>query len=85
MSGPPAMIEAGHQRFLAAGLPEERLYYDSFEYAPGRAGADHRRTRRHPRPLVAPAVAAGDAAAYLLPLATGSCAACQASTPPPSV
>ncbi|HEY0199184.1 MAG TPA: 2Fe-2S iron-sulfur cluster-binding protein [Rhodanobacter sp.] len=34
MSGPPAMIDASHQRFLDAGLPEERLYYDSFEYAP---------------------------------------------------
>lgn len=49
MSGPPAMIEAGHQLFLDAGLPEERLYYDSFEYAPdvlaqilnGRAGIHH--------------------------------------------
>ncbi|MDE1894516.1 MAG: 2Fe-2S iron-sulfur cluster binding domain-containing protein [Pseudomonadota bacterium] len=46
MSGPPAMIEASHQAFLDAGLPEDRLYYDSFEYAPdvlaqiiaGRAG-----------------------------------------------
>ncbi len=34
MSGPPAMIDAGHQAFLDAGLPESRLYYDSFEYAP---------------------------------------------------
>jgi CDP-4-dehydro-6-deoxyglucose reductase len=34
MSGPPAMIDAAHQRFLDAGLPEERLYYDSFDYAP---------------------------------------------------
>jgi len=34
MSGPPAMIDAGHHRFLDAGLPEQRLYYDSFEYAP---------------------------------------------------
>ena len=46
MSGPPAMIDASHQAFLDAGLPEDRLYYDSFEYAPdvlaqimaGRAG-----------------------------------------------
>jgi CDP-4-dehydro-6-deoxyglucose reductase len=46
MSGPPPMIDAGHQRFLEAGLPEDRLYYDSFDYAPevlariitGRAG-----------------------------------------------
>ena len=34
MSGPPAMIDAGHHLFLDAGLPESRLYYDSFEYAP---------------------------------------------------
>ena len=46
MSGPPGMIEAAHRQFLAAGLPESRLYYDSFDYAPdvlaqiiaGRAG-----------------------------------------------
>jgi len=46
MSGPPAMIDAARHRFVDAGLPEERLYYDSFEYAPdvlaqilaGRAG-----------------------------------------------
>jgi CDP-4-dehydro-6-deoxyglucose reductase len=46
MSGPPAMIDAAHPLFLDAGLPEERLYYDSFDYAPdviasilgGRAG-----------------------------------------------
>jgi CDP-4-dehydro-6-deoxyglucose reductase len=49
MSGPPAMIEASHQRLLDAGLPEDRLYYDSFEYAPvvlasiiaARAGIHH--------------------------------------------
>lgn len=34
MSGPPAMIDAGRRAFVAAGLPEERLYYDSFDYAP---------------------------------------------------
>jgi len=46
MSGPPAMVDAGRKLFIEAGLPEERLYYDSFEYAPdvlaqilaGRAG-----------------------------------------------
>jgi len=46
MSGPPAMIDAGRQMFAEAGLPDERLYFDSFEYAPdvlaqilaGRAG-----------------------------------------------
>jgi CDP-4-dehydro-6-deoxyglucose reductase len=34
MSGPPGLIEAGRRAFVAAGLAEERLYYDSFEYAP---------------------------------------------------
>jgi CDP-4-dehydro-6-deoxyglucose reductase len=34
MSGPPAMIEAARRRFVQAQLPETRLYYDSFEYAP---------------------------------------------------
>lgn len=34
MSGPPAMIEAGRRAFVAAHLPEDRLYYDSFDYAP---------------------------------------------------
>ncbi|MEI7036704.1 2Fe-2S iron-sulfur cluster-binding protein [Fulvimonas yonginensis] len=46
MSGPPAMIDAGRRLFAEAGLPEERLYFDSFDYAPdvlaqilaGRAG-----------------------------------------------
>ena len=48
MSGPPSMIDAGRRLFVQAGLPEERLYYDSFDYAPdviaqilrGRAGID---------------------------------------------
>ncbi|GMU44524.1 MAG: 2Fe-2S iron-sulfur cluster binding domain-containing protein [Xanthomonadales bacterium] len=34
MSGPPPMIDAGRRGFVAAGLPEDRLYYDSFDYAP---------------------------------------------------
>jgi CDP-4-dehydro-6-deoxyglucose reductase len=34
MSGPPALIEAGRRAFPAAGLPEDRLFYDSFDYAP---------------------------------------------------
>ncbi|RDS80213.1 NAD(P)H-flavin reductase [Dyella monticola] len=46
MSGPPAMIDAARKLFIEAGLPEDRLYFDSFEYAPdvlaqilsGRAG-----------------------------------------------
>jgi CDP-4-dehydro-6-deoxyglucose reductase len=32
MSGPPAMIEAAKARFAECGLPEERLFYDSFEF-----------------------------------------------------
>jgi CDP-4-dehydro-6-deoxyglucose reductase len=32
MSGPPAMIDAGRAAFLAQGLPEDRLFYDSFEF-----------------------------------------------------
>lgn len=50
MSGPPAMIDVAHPCFLEAGLPEDRVYYDSFEYAPdvlaqiiaGRAGIHER-------------------------------------------
>lgn len=34
MSGPPAMIDAGRRSFVEAGLDEEHLYYDSFDYAP---------------------------------------------------
>jgi CDP-4-dehydro-6-deoxyglucose reductase len=34
MSGPPALIDAGRRAFVQAGLPEERLYFDSFDYAP---------------------------------------------------
>jgi CDP-4-dehydro-6-deoxyglucose reductase len=34
MSGPPALIDAGRRSFVQAGLPEERLFYDSFDYAP---------------------------------------------------
>ena len=32
MSGPPAMIEAARNAFLSHGLPEDRLFYDSFEF-----------------------------------------------------
>lgn len=32
MSGPPAMIEAAKSTFLKHGLPEDRLFYDSFEF-----------------------------------------------------
>ncbi len=49
MSGPPALIDAGRRAFVQSGLPEDRLYYDSFEYAPdvlaailsARAGISH--------------------------------------------
>nr|WP_244962509.1 CDP-6-deoxy-delta-3,4-glucoseen reductase [Oleiagrimonas soli] len=34
MCGPPALIDAGRRAFVEAGLPEGRLYYDSFDYAP---------------------------------------------------
>ena len=32
-AGPPAMIEAIRREFPAVGLPEERLFFDSFDYA----------------------------------------------------
>jgi CDP-4-dehydro-6-deoxyglucose reductase len=52
MSGPPALIDAGRRGFVDAGLPEDRLYYDSFDYAPdvlaqilrARAGIDEFRS-----------------------------------------
>jgi CDP-4-dehydro-6-deoxyglucose reductase len=34
MSGPPPMITAAKASFLAQGLPEAQLFYDSFEYSP---------------------------------------------------
>ena len=34
MSGPPAMIASARPALLAASLPEDRLYYDSFDFAP---------------------------------------------------
>jgi CDP-4-dehydro-6-deoxyglucose reductase, E3 len=34
MSGPPAMISSARPALLAAELPEDRLYYDSFDFAP---------------------------------------------------
>jgi len=33
-AGPPAMIEAMRASFPLQGLPRERLYFDSFDYAP---------------------------------------------------
>lgn len=32
MSGPPAMIEAAKKAFARHGLPEDRMFYDSFEF-----------------------------------------------------
>ena len=34
MSGPPAMIEAGQREFPARGLDPDRLFFDSFDFAP---------------------------------------------------
>lgn len=33
MAGPPPMIEAAKADFVAAGLPSDQLFFDSFEYA----------------------------------------------------
>ncbi len=33
MSGPPPMIQAARQSFIEAHLPEDRLFYDSFDFA----------------------------------------------------
>jgi CDP-4-dehydro-6-deoxyglucose reductase len=35
-AGPPAMIEAMRTHFPRHGLSTERLYFDSFDYAPVR-------------------------------------------------
>ncbi|MEL7447903.1 MAG: CDP-6-deoxy-delta-3,4-glucoseen reductase [Pseudomonadota bacterium] len=34
MAGPPPMIEAARHAFAAAGLPEDQLFFDSFEFSP---------------------------------------------------
>lgn len=41
MSGPPAMIHAARHDFLDAGVPEDRLFYDSFDFAPDVPPAGH--------------------------------------------
>jgi len=33
MSGPPVMVRAGKEAFVAAGLDADHLFYDSFDYA----------------------------------------------------
>ncbi len=37
MSGPPAMISAARRLFREQGLPDDQLYFDSFDFAPPRA------------------------------------------------
>jgi CDP-4-dehydro-6-deoxyglucose reductase len=34
MSGPPAMVHTARSEFLAAGVTEQHLFYDSFDFAP---------------------------------------------------
>jgi len=41
MAGPPVMIKAGRDAFSEAGVPDQQMHYDSFEYAadtPEKAG-----------------------------------------------
>lgn len=33
MAGPPAMVKAGREALLSAGVPESQIHHDSFEYA----------------------------------------------------
>jgi len=33
MAGPPPMVKAGRDAFRAAGMPDQQMHYDSFEYA----------------------------------------------------
>ena len=40
LCGPPPMIEAGKKAFLAHGLPEDQLFYDSFEFSGGLSNPD---------------------------------------------
>lgn len=42
MSGPPAMIDAARHAFADAGVDPERLFYDSFDFAPDTAAAARR-------------------------------------------
>jgi CDP-4-dehydro-6-deoxyglucose reductase len=39
MSGPPPMIKAARAAFAAQGLPDDHLYYDTFDYAADTLGA----------------------------------------------
>ena len=40
ISGPPEMVDAARQAFFDRGLPEDQLYFDSFEFAGDSAGDD---------------------------------------------
>ena len=42
MGGPPVMVAAGKKAFLAHGLPENRMYYDSFDFANDKKKTDGR-------------------------------------------
>jgi CDP-4-dehydro-6-deoxyglucose reductase len=33
MAGPPPMVNAARAAFRAAGMPDEHMHYDSFDYA----------------------------------------------------
>jgi CDP-4-dehydro-6-deoxyglucose reductase len=44
MSGPPPMINAGKEAFLAHGLPAENLFSDSFEYGAAASGGKQLQT-----------------------------------------
>ncbi len=47
MSGPPAMIDSARHAFAEAGLDDNHLFYDSFEYAPDVLAAIAQRNRAH--------------------------------------
>jgi CDP-4-dehydro-6-deoxyglucose reductase len=40
MSGPPAMIHTARREFLSAGVEQDHLFYDSFDFAPDVPPAD---------------------------------------------
>jgi len=33
MAGPPVMVKSGRDAFLAAGVSDDNMHYDSFDYA----------------------------------------------------
>ena len=50
MSGSPAMINAARRDFLRHGLPEEQLYYDSFDFSPDTTAKILKKKRREQSP-----------------------------------